>query len=253
MKSPTGAREWSDHSYNLQVGCEHNCGYCFAKSMAIRFKRATVDSWRHPVTTGRRISKHYARSGVTMFPTTHDITMRNHEECRTALLAMLASGRRVLVVSKANPDPLGCVLAGLSKSEFGGMIEVRVTIGSMDDSVLKAWEPGAPSFGSRMRALAWACSEGFNTSVSIEPFLDSDTVPLFHAVRPFVTQGVWIGRPNKLMERVRRNTGGNKQSLMMAEHLAMMAPGWASFIYAALRGHPDVRWKDSMRYLEGGK
>ncbi len=41
-KPPTGTQEWAASNVNIQDGCEHDCRYCYAKTMAIRFKRATA-------------------------------------------------------------------------------------------------------------------------------------------------------------------------------------------------------------------
>ena len=38
-RRPTGTREWSEHSANIYNGCGHNCRYCYAREMALRFKR----------------------------------------------------------------------------------------------------------------------------------------------------------------------------------------------------------------------
>ena len=34
-----GVEEWAKHSANCFYGCSHDCQYCYAKSMAVRFKR----------------------------------------------------------------------------------------------------------------------------------------------------------------------------------------------------------------------
>jgi DNA repair photolyase len=45
QRPPTGTQEWAASNVNIQDGCEHDCRYCYAKTMAIRFKRATAKSW----------------------------------------------------------------------------------------------------------------------------------------------------------------------------------------------------------------
>ena len=47
-RPPTGTQEWAASNVNIQDGCEHDCRYCYAKTMAIRFKRATPISWKRP-------------------------------------------------------------------------------------------------------------------------------------------------------------------------------------------------------------
>ncbi len=42
----TGTEEWAESNINIADGCQHDCKYCYAKEMAIRFKRHTVESWK---------------------------------------------------------------------------------------------------------------------------------------------------------------------------------------------------------------
>ena len=35
----TGTHEWCDSNVNCYYGCSRNCRYCYARHMAIRFKR----------------------------------------------------------------------------------------------------------------------------------------------------------------------------------------------------------------------
>ena len=37
---------------------------------------------------------------------------------------------------------------------------------------------------------------GFKTSISIEPFLDKDPIPLIMELAPYVTESIWIGKMN---------------------------------------------------------
>ena len=78
-KHAHGVGEWAKHSVNIQDGCEHDCRYCYAKTMAIRFKRATAASWGKPRLRQHDVDRGFTkRAGRIMFPTAHDITARNH-------------------------------------------------------------------------------------------------------------------------------------------------------------------------------
>jgi len=35
----SGTKEWSVESVNCVTGCSHNCRYCYARAMALRFHR----------------------------------------------------------------------------------------------------------------------------------------------------------------------------------------------------------------------
>ena len=101
VRPPTGTQEWAASNVNIQDGCEHDCLYCYAKTMAIRFKRATPASWKRPQFRQHDLDRGFTRrSGRIMFPTAHDITDQNIDECLAVLDRMLAAGNDLLIVSK---------------------------------------------------------------------------------------------------------------------------------------------------------
>ena len=40
-----GTQEWSVKTINCCTGCSHDCRYCYAKGMAIHYKRLTAEEW----------------------------------------------------------------------------------------------------------------------------------------------------------------------------------------------------------------
>ena len=46
FKQVSGTQEWASQTVNFISGCSHDCKYCYAKSMAIRFGRNTPDNWK---------------------------------------------------------------------------------------------------------------------------------------------------------------------------------------------------------------
>ena len=67
--APHGTQEWAASNVNIQDGCEHDCRYCYAKTMAIRFKRATAKSWSTPHLRQHDVDRRYTkRVGRIMFP-----------------------------------------------------------------------------------------------------------------------------------------------------------------------------------------
>ena len=40
-----GTKDWTASTVNCCTGCANNCRYCYAKGMAIRFKRLTAEEW----------------------------------------------------------------------------------------------------------------------------------------------------------------------------------------------------------------
>ena len=41
-----GTKEWADENVNIQNGCPNDCRYCYAKAMAVQYKRETRDIQR---------------------------------------------------------------------------------------------------------------------------------------------------------------------------------------------------------------
>ena len=110
---------------------------------------------------------------------------------------------------------------------------------------LQFWEPGAPSYQNRYNSLKYAFDHGFKTSVSIEPFLDFNPIPLVNALKPYVSDTIWIG----LMNYINRNgLSDDEQPRYVSirknyEYLNVQA------IYRALKDDPKIRWKDSIKKM----
>lgn len=201
-KRISGTKEWARSNVNCVDGCEHNCRYCYARAMAVRFGRRSEDDWARMEVRQDEVDKRRTkRQGRVMFPTTHDITPSVLTPCLEMLLKLLKAGNEVLIVSKPH---LTCITAICDAChEHRDKILFRFTIGAMDDRILSFWEPGAPPFAERFASLQRAYNAGFQTSVSVEPMLDSVfIVSLFRTLAPFVTDCIWIGKMNKVETRV---------------------------------------------------
>ena len=203
-RRPTGTREWSEHSANIYNGCGHNCRYCYAREMALRFKRKKLPAdWPRMELIEKELTKRRRKlKGRIMFPTTHDITPETIEPCIQVLKNLLEAGNEVLIVSKPH---LECVEQIMD--ELGGFrqqIVFRFTIGCMEESIRAFWEPNAPTIDERLATLQLAYERGWATSVSAEPMLDPfDVDRLVERCLPFVTDTMWIGLMNRIDQRVR--------------------------------------------------
>lgn len=246
----SGTREWAVKNVNCVNGCEHNCRYCYARWNAVeRFHRIEEGEWETPHVRQKDVRKQYGKiDGQIMFPTTHDITPAVLEPCMVVLENLLRPGNQVLVVSKPHLD---CIQAICDKfDKYKDQILFRFTIGAMNDAILRYWEPGAPCFAERVSALVYAWKHGFDTSVSVEPMLDSENVvTMFHALKPVVTHSIWIGRMNKIASRVKIETNEDKAFVTSIE--------WGQReqrvveIYHQLKNEPLVRWKESFKEVLG--
>ncbi|MBN2312353.1 MAG: hypothetical protein JXM79_00395 [Sedimentisphaerales bacterium] len=250
MKKKTGTREWAVSTVNIQRGCENNCRYCYARYNAVqRFKRCTLDQWRHPAIDPAKVEKAYGqRDGVVMFPSAHDITLENVEACYTVLEKLLESGNQVLIVTKPR---WRCVTALCDCfREYRDRILWRMTIGSIDDEVLRFWEPNAPGFEERWMSLKYAFICGFNTSVSCEPYLDDQVELTYQKVLPFVRHSVWIGILRHFESRVDLTSVTDEQFNRYIVPLRQAQTKLAvRRLVERMADYPLVMFKDSIRTI----
>ncbi|MHA2000264.1 MAG: radical SAM protein [Promethearchaeota archaeon] len=192
-----GTKEWADTNVNIIDGCSHDCRYCYAKKMAIRFKRKTPDSWKDMEIRWKDVNKNYLkRKGRIMFPTSHDLVPEEpfFSASMRVLEKLLKPGNEVLVTTKPHVKVIRHICDEFLN--FREYIQFRFTITSIDDDKLKFWEPGAPTFGERLESLKYAFDHDFKTSVSIEPCLDPDPKKLIQRLHPLVTESIWLGSMN---------------------------------------------------------
>jgi DNA repair photolyase len=248
-----GTSEWAAHNANILLGCQHDCRYCYAKAMAMRFGRATPESWSTPVlNTKAYAAKRGKKTGTIMFPTTHDIHPDNLTHCLQYLQKLLVAGNDVLVVTKPHKECIDKLTA-----ELGGhqkQILFRFTIGTVSTSTLKFWEPGAPSVDERLTALELAHSRGFQTSISSEPMLGDvlAMVGLFEVAKPFITNSHWMGKANDLLKRLKFNGQEDPEVLKKAQELIdYWTDDKVMELYNKLKTEPTIRWKESIKKVVG--
>jgi len=249
-KPVSGTKEWASHSVNISTGCKNDCKYCYAKSNAIRFGKATPASWSYPVVNQKSVNQKRSKlNGTVMFPTAHDISPDNIADCVIVLTKLLEAGNKVLIVSKPHLECIKSLCEALI--QYKDQILFRFTIGSYNDDILKFWEPNAPRFSERLTSLAYAHGAGFQTSVSCEPMLDAHVEDVIEVVRSFVTDAIWIGKPNKLMLRAQMN-GADKATLDAAEKwLAIYTDEFIWSLYHKYEDDPMIKWKDSIKQIVG--
>lgn len=245
----TGTREWAASNINIQLGCEHDCRYCYARSNAVRFKWTTCERWSSPIINQQAVDQNYGKKrGVVMFPSSHDITPSNISECLVVILKLLDAGNQVLIVSKPHIDCIMLMCHCLDK--YKERIEFRFTIGSMRDDVLKFWEPGAPGFDDRLRCLQYAHYGNYKTSVSAEPYLDDCIEHLYIRCFPYITESFWIGLLRQFNHRVDRKPISVEQMYDYVKPLlACQQKNPVRRLYEKMNGRPLVRWKDSIREM----
>jgi len=200
IKITLGTKEWADSNVNCYFGCSNNCRYCYAKKMAIRFNRKNEDNWREMKPNKKSINKEYRkRNGRVMFPTSHDITDESLVNCIRVLKKLIDSENDVLITTKPRLNCVKIICNNFWKRR--DFIQFRFTITSINDDLLKFWEPGAPPFKERYESLKYAYEQDYKTSISIEPFLDKDPFILVKKLIPYVTESIWIGKMNYIASK----------------------------------------------------
>ncbi len=249
-KQLTGTKEWACKTVNVCMGCSHDCAYCYAKSMAIRFGRSSVGTWKQQTALpAKLLEAGRGKPTRVMFPSTHDITPECLDICMDALRRLLAKGHEVVVVTKPH---LECIQAICDWFPYHrDKLMFRFTIGSMSDAVLKAWEPNAPTYEERRLALQWAYEFEFQTSVSCEPMLDTHVEDIVEAVDADVTDTIWIGLMNDVKQRLTLNGASPEMHKMGAELIRQCSREMIGDLYGRLKDNPKIRWKDSIKKMLG--
>ena len=258
IKNKSGTKEWAPVSLNFINGCGNNCKYCYGRSGSAKYKKVKADDWQNEQVRQHDLEKKIRKyDSMIMFPSTHDIRPEHLEESITFLGKILKAGNEVLIVTKPH---LQCIRRICQEFEFyKDKIIFRFTIGSADDSVLKFWEPNAPSFNERFDSLKYAYRSGFQTSVSCEPMLDNNIEAVVEKVLPYVTETIWIGKANYLIGKTGRGRldfNGENDPVTLASAKELIE--WQSDknileLYNLYKDNPKIRWKESISKIIPGK
>lgn len=245
-----GTQEWAVKDFNIVTGCLHNCRYCYARGIALHYNQIEKDEW--PLERIRvkdvfiRHRKKY--DGQIMFPSSHDITPIHLDACITKLKNLLIPGNRVLVVSKPHMECIEMICELLW--DFKSQILFRFTIGACDDRILSYWEPNAPAYAERKQCLRYAFNAGFQTSISVEPMLDSANIDaLVSELLPYVTHSIWIGKMNHL-EGFRKGS-----DMVLRQAIDRIKRGQTNriikSIYRRYKDNPMIRYKAEIKKIVG--
>ncbi len=251
QKEVFGTKEWAKYNENLISGCSHGCLYCYAKAIAMRFQRRTVETWWQEIIDEKKLIKRFSKKdGRFMFPTTHDITPDNLDFCMAFLGNILQPGNEVLVVSKPHLECIRSICETFH--QYRKNILFRFTIGSADNQTLRFWDPYAPSFDERLESLIYTRKAGFQTSVSCEPMLDDEAYILIQAVIPYVTDAIWLGKGNQMIARLKMNGHGDVVTMQKARQLMeSQSDEYIQALYARWKDTPQIKWKESVKKVVG--
>ena len=242
-KITTGTKEWADFNVNCIKGCSNNCRYCYAKMMAKRFGRCTEETWKDMEVNQKAVDKNYKKyNGRVMFPSSHDIVNdpETLEPCMIVLDKLLKEGNEVLVTTKPDIEVVKRIINQFTK--YKEQIQFRFTISSNNDDTLSFWEPGAPPYLIRKEALKLAKEEGYETSLSIEPFLDYTPYELIEELDEYVTDTIWVGPMNYI---AKSNITPNDEPYY-TQIRENVNPEHLREIHEHLKNNPKIKFKDSL-------
>ena len=238
MKSKTGTREWAESNENCISGCSNNCRYCYARDMAIRYKRETAGTW--PIEHPRATAKARKHKGRVMFPTTHDLHYEHVNWWGPFLRDLLERGNDVLIVSKPEYAAIKWICDRFL--DYRDKIEFRFTIGTNDDKTAAYWEPAAPSPSDRFMCIARARTMRYKVSISMEPLLIENPKEMIDdLLMGWVDGEIWIGCMN--------HYAFNPEIPEEARQIRIQSRENMQKVYESLKDNPQIRWKDSVQKL----
>lgn len=249
-KKAFGTKEWAEVNFNFINGCEHDCKYCYSKEMAIRFERKSPSTWKNEELRIRDLTKPITiKNKLVMFPSSHDITPKYLDESISIIERLLLLGNTVLIVTKPHLECIEKICDTFIERK--NKILFRFTIGSSDSKILKFWEPGAPSFETRLASLKLAFELGHNTSVSCEPMLDFEIEKLVNQILPYISDSIWIGNANFLLKRLRTNGVDDPATLQKAIDLVKWQSNAKNILklYDLYKHNNKIMWKDSIQKI----
>ncbi|PLX98348.1 MAG: hypothetical protein C0623_13615 [Desulfuromonas sp.] len=249
-KTKYGVGEWAQYSYNIGTGCTNNCRYCYARDLAVEINQRTDEtytreSWRTEQVKTWKVDIDQTAKGTIMFPTMHDISEAYLETYIETLDNLLAANNEVLIVTKPR---LNCIQQICDKfQDYRNKILIRMTITSLDENLSQFWEQDAPLPEERIQALQYAHEQGYKTSVSVEPMIDTvgRTIELYNRLEPYITEDIWFGKMNSIKYRV---DASDKQTRDAVKAIYdNQTDRNIMKLYNELKDLPKVQWKDSIQ------
>ena len=247
-----GTREWAEVNKNFLLGCEHDCLYCYARWNAFkRFKQLkNVEDWREPQIVMKKMNERPKKvKGRIMFPTQHDILPKYLSTTLNYLKKWLEPGNEVLIVSKPHFECIKRIVDELA--DYRDQIVFRFTIGSIHNDALAFWEPNAPSYDERLKALQYAFEHDWNTSISIEPMIDQDVIALVDSLLPFVNDSIWIGKVNYPDMRIDTSDFTDEGHARLTEMKVTTSDHFVWMLYEHYKDNKKVHWKESIKKVIG--
>ena len=252
--SKSGTGEWATEDKDLYYGCKNNCRYGYCRyTYTVRLKKVTgktKDNWTEMVFRENNFREKPKKVKGRLFCFAHhDITEDTVDKCIEYMRKWLEVSNEILIVSKPRIFCIRKICEELS--QYMSQITFRFTIGSTCNEVLKFWERNAPSFEERLECLIYAYNAGYKTSVSAEPYLDATIESLVTTLMPYITDTIWIGKVNKLDQRLDKTDWTDKGDRYLEVLERMQTDEKVRELYEKFKDNPKIRFKDSIKKVIG--
>lgn len=153
-------------------GCQHNCGYCYARSL-LDFRKlwnpsqpsvANINKIRHTVRTKLKRGEIVRLGGMT--DCFQPLERENGITLQT-IKALNEMGVGYLIVTKSDLVAEPEYLAAMDRE----LAHIQVSITSTDESISRKIEPGAPPPTARIKAVETLQEKGFDVAVRLSPYV----------------------------------------------------------------------------------
>lgn len=222
---PFGTKQWSDESCNIRKAdslCSNSCVYCYVLPIVNKnFKQVKISNFMKNSLVLKtfigdrserdrnmpcieidwnKVMKRWTRSNskLVMTPTSHDVVPGIVDAFIASCLNLLDAGHSLLITTKPRMHCIERMCDAFSSYKDGvheRRVTFRFTLTTHDQDVKDKWEWLAPTFDDGIECLDLANQHGFQTSVSMEPFL-KDPVETVNRLNDHVTGEIWIGMMN---------------------------------------------------------
>lgn len=190
-----GWKEWVDETISIQVGCENNCSYCWARVWGLQKGYVSDwEDWKNPRSKKQKdcLKKKY---GVVGYPGTHDIHESNLYESVEVVRELVRNGNKVIIVTKGKNSIVTILVDELKNYHLE--VEFRFSISTNYDGRIKKFEGKSPLYKEKKLALEWVSKMGFRTSVSMEPYISANLVDVITDLKELVnTKTFYVGVMN---------------------------------------------------------
>lgn len=163
---------WPGRLDTYGCGCQHNCSYCYARSL-LAFRglwNAQSPAVARVPKIIHELDKEVKRGDVVRIGGMTDCFMPLEEKTSATYMALQMLNKRgihSLIVTKSDLVASDRYLAVLDKE----LAHIQITITTTDDEISKRIEPGAPLPARRIAAVEKLQAEGYDVQVRLSPFI----------------------------------------------------------------------------------